>query len=99
GVGVSSPISCGVSADTPLDLLLPYPAPDGSIARNIAFARSFAAGCARHSGDLLPFITTANTARDMDLIRTALGEERLSFFGGSYGTYLGAVYARLVPQR
>jgi pimeloyl-ACP methyl ester carboxylesterase len=99
GVGLSSPISCGVSADTPLDLLLPYPAPDGSIARNIGFARSFAAGCARHSGDLLPFITTANTARDMDLVRTALGEERLSFFGGSYGTYLGAVYASLFPQR
>jgi pimeloyl-ACP methyl ester carboxylesterase len=99
GVGLSSPISCGVAVDTPLDLLLPYPAPDGSIARNIAFARSFAAGCARHSGDLLPFVTTANTARDMDLIRTALGEERLSFFGGSYGTYLGAVYATLFPER
>lgn len=99
GVGASTPISCGISSDTPLDLLLPYPAPDGSIARNVTFARSFAAGCAQHSGDLLPFITTANTARDMDLIRAALGERRLSFFGGSYGTYLGAVYATLFPRR
>ncbi|HET6531827.1 MAG TPA: alpha/beta hydrolase [Actinoplanes sp.] len=98
GVGASTPISCGISADTPLDLLLPYPAPDGSISRNVAFARSFAAGCAQHSGDLLPFITTANTARDMDVVRTALGERRLSFFGGSYGTYLGAVYATLFPR-
>ncbi|MEU8265578.1 hypothetical protein AB0B89_00305 [Sphaerisporangium sp. NPDC049002] len=44
-----------------LTLLLPYPAPDGGIERNVAFARDTAAACAEHSGDLLPFVTTANT--------------------------------------
>ncbi len=48
---------------------------------------------------MLPFITTANTARDMDAIRAALGERRVSYYGLSYGTYLGSVYASLFPHR
>ncbi|RDI46811.1 alpha/beta hydrolase [Nocardia mexicana] len=44
-------------------------------------------------------VTTENTARDMDAVRAALGLERIDFFGTSYGTYLGAVYATLFPQR
>ncbi|GIJ46003.1 alpha/beta hydrolase [Virgisporangium aliadipatigenens] len=99
GVGRSTPISCGIPEDTPPDLYLPYPAPDGSIDRNIAFARDTARRCAESVGDLLPHITTANTARDMDRIRAALGEPKLSYLGYSYGTYLGAVYASLFPQR
>lgn len=47
---------------------------------------------------MLPYVTTANTARDMDRIRAALGEPKLSYFGISYGTYLGAVYTTLFPQ-
>ena len=99
GVGESSPISCGIDPATTSDLALPYPAPDGSIARNIAYARATAAGCAEHSGATLAHITTANTARDMDLIRAALGERRISYFGASYGTYLGTVYRALFPHR
>jgi len=99
GVGESSPIGCGIDPATPSDLLLPYPAPDGSIARNIAYARATAAGCAAQSGATLAHITTANTARDMDVVRAALGERRISYFGASYGTYLGTVYRALFPQR
>jgi pimeloyl-ACP methyl ester carboxylesterase len=99
GVGESSPISCGIDPATPSDLVLPYPAPDGSIARNIAHARATAAGCAEHAGSTLAHITTANTARDMDVIRAALGERRISYFGASYGTYLGTVYRALFPHR
>lgn len=99
GIGYSTPVSCGTDPNTAPDLYsLPFPAPDGSIARNVAFARTVAAGCATHSGDLLPYITTANTARDMDRIRAALGEPRLSYLGYSYGTYLGTVYTSLFPQ-
>lgn len=98
GVGRSTPVTCGLTA-AQLTSPVPYPAPDGSITENIAFARSTAAGCAAESGDLLPYITTANTARDMDRIRQALGEPRVSYYGESYGTYLGAVYASLFPQR
>jgi pimeloyl-ACP methyl ester carboxylesterase len=98
GVGHSSPVTCDLSAAEMLPNL-PYPDRHGSIKDNVAFARSAADRCARHSGDLLPFITTANTARDMDRIRQALGEQKASYYGGSYGTYLGAVYASLFADR
>ena len=55
--------------------------------------------CERTQGDLLPHMSTANTARDMDVIRAALGEENLNYLGASYGTYLGAVYGTLFPER
>jgi pimeloyl-ACP methyl ester carboxylesterase len=99
GIGHSTPVTCDLPADTPTDLLLPYPTPDGSIDRNVRFARDTARRCIAESGDVLPYITTANTARDMDRIRAALGERRLSFYGLSYGSYLGAVYTSLYPGR
>ncbi|MGW4984991.1 alpha/beta hydrolase [Streptomyces mirabilis] len=54
--------------------------------------------CAEHSGALLPYIATSHTARDLDLMRYLLGDERLHYFGVSYGTALGAVYAHLYPS-
>ena len=76
---------------------IPYPAHDLDIADNVAYSQRVAAGCAATSGDILPFISTANTARDMDRIRSALGEPKISYVGYSYGTYLGAVYTQLFP--
>jgi pimeloyl-ACP methyl ester carboxylesterase len=99
GIGQSTPVSCGLGASPDPTLLLPYPSPDGRIARNVAHARATAAGCAAGAGDLLAHITTANTARDMDRIRAALGEPKLSYLGISYGTYLGAVFTTLFPHR
>jgi pimeloyl-ACP methyl ester carboxylesterase len=99
GIGHSTPVTCGLGANPDPTLILPYPSPDGRIARNVAHARATAAGCAAGSGDLLPHITTANTARDMDRIRAALGERKLSYLGISYGTYLGAVFTTLFPHR
>ncbi|MEU5282251.1 alpha/beta hydrolase [Streptomyces asoensis] len=98
GVGHSSPVTCGLTAAEVMPPN-PYPASDGSIDKNVDYARSAAARCAKHSGDVLPYITTANTARDMDRIRKALGERKLSYWGGSYGTYLGAAYSSLFPHR
>ncbi|MER5375542.1 alpha/beta hydrolase [Streptomyces sp. NPDC002553] len=54
--------------------------------------------CAKHSGALLPYIGTSHTARDLDLMRYLVGDERLHYFGVSYGTTLGAVYAHLYPS-
>ncbi|MFI9552808.1 alpha/beta hydrolase [Nonomuraea endophytica] len=99
GIGHSTPVTCGIDPAPPRSQVLPYPAPDGGIQRNVSFARTTAAACAKHSGDLLRFITTANTARDMDRIRAVLGEPKLSYYGISYGTYLGAVYLSLFPGR
>ncbi|MFR0356175.1 alpha/beta hydrolase [Streptomyces sediminimaris] len=66
---------------------------------NLTRARSFAAACGKKYASLLPYINTIQTVRDMDSIRAALGARRTSYFGYSYGTYLGAVYAKLFPQR
>ncbi len=61
--------------------------------------QGFIDGCTANYGDTLKFYSTANTARDMDSIRSGLGDEQMSFLGISYGTYLGGVYATLFPDR
>lgn len=67
--------------------------------RTVDRARQLAGLCAANARGLLPYATTRNTARDMDRIREALGEEKLSYFGYSYGSYLGTVYTQLFPGR
>ncbi len=62
-------------------------------------ARQYAAACQSRFGWLLPYMTSENMARDMDSIRVALGQQKISYYGVSYGTYLGQVYATLFPQR
>ncbi|MEU3984339.1 alpha/beta hydrolase [Streptomyces sp. NPDC026672] len=66
---------------------------------DVARARSFAAACGQKYPDVLPYINTVAVVRDMDAIRAALGAGRINYFGYSYGTYLGAVYAKLYPER
>ncbi|MEU9021377.1 alpha/beta hydrolase [Actinomadura sp. NPDC048394] len=70
-----------------------------SFQRSVAFARDLAARCAKTSGAELPYISTRNIARDMDIVRGALGERKISYNGASYGTYLGSVYATMFPGR
>ncbi|MFF4617554.1 alpha/beta hydrolase [Nonomuraea jabiensis] len=65
----------------------------------ISRAHEFADRCGARWSWLLPHLTTENSARDMDSIRAALGEQKISYLGYSYGTYLGAVYATLFPAR
>ena len=64
-----------------------------------ARAQTYAADCEKSYGWLLPYMTTANAARDVDAIRAALGQRQISYFAYSYGTYLGEVYATLFPDR
>lgn len=61
--------------------------------------RAFAVACGEKYPDLLPYIDTVSAARDLDVIRRATGARQLNYFGYSYGTYLGAVYAKLFPER
>ena len=98
GVEHSTPQSCGLT-DPTVTGLFPYPAADGSITKNVALAKADAAQCASGAGENLRYFNTANTARDMDRIRHALGENKISYWGQSYGTYLGAVYRSLFPDR
>jgi pimeloyl-ACP methyl ester carboxylesterase len=100
GVGQSTPVSCKLSPeDADPRVLLPWPGPGGDITGNVDRARRVAESCARHGGALMRHITTRNEARDIDRIRRALGERRLSYWGTSYGTYVGAVYATMFGQR
>ncbi len=64
-----------------------------------ALQAQLAAECLVGDRDWMRQLSTRNTARDMDVIRAALGADRLSYYGVSYGTYLGAVYAQLFPGR
>lgn len=62
-------------------------------------AANFAAACGEKHGDLLPYMDTVSAAKDLDVIREALDAGQINYFGYSYGTYLGAVYAKLFPER
>ncbi len=98
GVGHSAAISC----EDPREFAKspkpdPVPADEAAKALRREVARQYADGCRQRSGGLLPFLNTPDSARDMDVIRAALGERRLNYLGASYGTYLGAVYADLFP--
>ncbi|MFC0844494.1 alpha/beta hydrolase [Streptomyces noboritoensis] len=67
--------------------------------RMTAFQRDLAAKCRRNAAALLPYASTRNAARDLDVVRTALGERKISYLGISYGTYLGEVYTAMFPAR
>ncbi|CAM3954605.1 alpha/beta hydrolase [Kibdelosporangium persicum] len=98
GVGASTPITCGLSSDDAhLRNFHPWPGPGGDITANVARARRVAEACTRV--ELARHITTRNEARDIDQIRQALGERKLSYWGVSYGTYVGAVYTTMFPSR
>ncbi|MFJ3176311.1 alpha/beta hydrolase [Streptomyces roseus] len=97
GVNESSPISCGDLSEKEVGAGGAY-RPE-TFASDVAWARGIADKCREKSGDVIPYITTRNTARDMDVIRAALGERTLSYLGYSYGTYLGAVYSQMFPER
>ncbi|KJK58234.1 alpha/beta hydrolase [Saccharothrix sp. ST-888] len=99
GVGRSTPVSCDLAhEDLAMVNLRPWPAPDGGITRAMDSERRIAAACAANGGPVLRSMSTRNEARDIDRIRQALGERKLSTWGVSYGTYAGAVYATMFPQ-
>ncbi|WP_199833822.1 alpha/beta hydrolase [Streptomyces sp. NRRL B-3648] len=98
GVGHSTPISC-IDPQEFVKAPKMDPVPDSRADKTAQrkLARAYADGCAERSGAMLPHMTTPNTARDLDVIRAALGEKKLNYLGVSYGTYLGAVYGTLFP--
>lgn len=99
GVGGSTTASCRLRPDDrKLVHLRPWPGPDGGIEENVVRARRVAEACARHGGAVLRSFSSANEVRDIDLFRRALGEEKLSAWGVSYGTYVGALYAQKYPR-
>jgi pimeloyl-ACP methyl ester carboxylesterase len=99
GVGRSSPVRCATGPQLDQYIHLnPAPTTDAGFQALLAGARTFDQRCQAQSGALLPFVGTINVARDMDEIRAAVGDSKLSYIGFSYGTFLGATYADLFPD-
>ncbi len=101
GVGQSTPaIDCGVDQRTEGLWAHPFPTPfDVDPAALVTRAQRLVDACLAANGEILEHVSTANVARDMDALRASLGEEQLSYLGFSYGTFLGATYATLFPDR
>jgi len=93
GAGGSSPLACGPAIAT-ATAAQPVPPAAGPLPATVPY-QALLDDCRHRDGGLPPFITTANTARDLDLVRRAVGAPSVSFLGLSYGTLLGAQYARL----
>jgi pimeloyl-ACP methyl ester carboxylesterase len=100
GTGDSSPVDC--LSDSQLDQYLAED-PEPSSARELVGFRAqqhaMATGCSRLSGALAAHVSTVESARDMDILRAALGDATMNYLGASYGTKLGATYAQLFPHR
>ncbi|MEU9104215.1 alpha/beta hydrolase [Streptomyces xanthophaeus] len=88
GVGDSAGVKC--VDDKTMDEL-------NSSADSVASTKKFAEGCKQNSAKILPHVGTTNAARDLDVMRQVLGDQKLNYFGISYGTELGGVYAHLFP--
>lgn len=101
-VGTSDPATCFRDAERENAFLagLPaFPVTDREERRYLGQAATLGASCTLFSGERISHSSTANVARDMDLLRQAVGDEQLSYVGYSYGTFLGATYAALFPDR
>lgn len=102
GVGESTAVQCFPNAADEAAFLGQYanfPASESQQAGYISRWAEFGKACEARDGDLLEHVSTADTARDLDLLRQALGQAKLNYIGLSYGTYLGATYANLFPSR
>ena len=100
GAGDSSPVDC--LTDEELDAYVagdPEPDTLQELREFTATVRQFGRGCGELSGRLADHVSTVEAARDMDVLRAALGESSMVYFGASYGTKLGATYADLFPDR
>ncbi|WP_062210286.1 alpha/beta hydrolase [Streptomyces sp. NBRC 109706] len=100
GTGGSEPVDCldGPAMDQHT-LTDRTPDDDAEVAELVAANEVFAQGCQESVGRLLEHVSTVESARDMDVLRQVLGDEKLHYVGFSYGTKLGAFYAGLFPSR
>jgi pimeloyl-ACP methyl ester carboxylesterase len=103
GVNHSNGVTCYTDpGDRDEYLYGTYDAPYGSeewVAELTEREKAYAAACAENTGPLLAHIDAGSVARDMDVIRAVLGDDKINYLGYSYGTFLGAVYAELFPEK
>ncbi|MBU6315518.1 MAG: alpha/beta hydrolase [Acidobacteria bacterium] len=99
GTGLSDPaIDCVDDYDAWFAVGDITPDTDAERQQLVDLAKDFTGQCVERSGDFMTYMGTNQSARDMDAIRSALGEEKISYFGWSYGSELGAVWVTLFPQ-
>src|SRR3712207_1658437 len=100
GVGLSTPVEC-IPDERKEEMFAaePRPVSDEQLDAAFTLAEEVAEGCAEEYGDALGTFNTVDTARDMDRLREALGDEQLTYLGYSYGTTLGSTYAELFPDK
>ncbi|AXK33649.1 alpha/beta hydrolase [Streptomyces armeniacus] len=100
GVARSEPVEC--LSDREMDQFVTTdqtPDEEKETDKLVSAYEDFAEGCEQRSSGLLGHVSTVEAARDMDVLRSALGDDKVSYYGASYGTFLGATYAGLYPQR
>lgn len=99
GVGRSAPIECLTNSETDEAYASnAYPSNEAEVALFEAESAAFAEKCTE-SNKYLAFDSTANAAKDMDILRALLGDKKLNYLGKSYGTYLGTLYAKFFPDK
>ena len=100
GTGSSAPVDCVSDAELD-DYLASDPSPDDAseVDRFVGLVGSVSRGCAADDAGLAAHVSTIEAARDMDVLRSALGQRQLDYLGKSYGTKLGATYAELFPDQ
>jgi len=100
GTGSStSAIDCEANQFTEGVYSQPYATPDTDRAEYLQRVRTYTQKCVRNNPGILPYTTTASVARDLDGLRALVGDEKLNYLGFSYGTFLGATYLSLFPDR
>jgi pimeloyl-ACP methyl ester carboxylesterase len=100
GVGNSTPVTCFGRDELDRYFSMDNSPDDPSeLGARIEAQIEFGQSCLRESGALLEHISTFETVRDLDLLRRLLGDSKINYFGSSYGTRIGALYAELFPQR
>ncbi|MBM9620231.1 alpha/beta hydrolase [Streptomyces zhihengii] len=100
GVARSEPVECLTGPEMDRFTQVDQTPDDSAETSKLTTAfKGFAAGCEKRSGEVLPHVSTVEAARDMDILRAVLGDEKLNYVGASYGTFLGATYAELFPDR
>src|SRR6187200_800538 len=100
GVGRSTPVSCWGQADLDRYFAMDSSPNDAAeLQARIDEQTNFGRSCLNGSGTLLEHISTMETVRDLDLLRGLVGDAKLNYFGASYGTRIGALYAEMYPQR
>jgi pimeloyl-ACP methyl ester carboxylesterase len=103
GIGASTAVQCFATPEEGLAFLSDLPAgfPVGQAETRAWISRyaDFGQICGERNGELLAHVSTADSARDLELLRQAVGDPHMNYLGVSYGTFLGATYANLFPDR